>query len=257
MKRCFGLLQWLSFLLVLAAMSSCEKKTDDTVYDVPANYFRLEPGKYIVYRLDSTRFSNFGQDEIIVSYQAKEVVEGSSIDLLGRPAWDIVRYIRDINSTNENDWRTEVNYQVISDNGKIEVYENNLRFVKMIAPVKDGNSWSGNGFLPEDPFSKYEFSAAVSMDLWDYAYEDAGTSLEINGKMYDSTVTITQVNDSSNVPVVDLGVVADKTVWIEKYAKNLGLISKEVVIWEYQPPVGAVEGYRSGFGLKLTIVDHN
>jgi hypothetical protein len=257
MKRCFGLLQGLSFLLLLAAINGCEKKTDDTVYDKPADYFQLKTGKYVIYRLDSTRFVNFGQDEVVVSYQAKDVVEGLTTDLLGRPAWRVVRYLRDINSTNDNDWREEIDYEVVPGDNYLEVYENNLRFIKLHGPVKEGHNWIGNGYLPDEPFSNYEFSAAVNIQFWDYTYEETNATLELNGKTYDSTITITQIDDSSNVPILDPGVIAQKTIWTEKYAKNIGLVYKNVVIWEYQPPTGTDQGRRVGFGIRLSIIDHN
>lgn len=256
MKKCFTLIQWCSCLLFLAVLNSCEKKTDNTVYDKPAAYAQLEQGKYIIYRLDSLRFVNYGLDELIVSYQAKDVVEGVTTDQLGRQAWRVQRYLRDINSTNEDDWKANIDYEIVPGDNYLEVYENNLRFIKLQSPMKEGFSWTGNGYLPDEPFNQYEFTAAMNIHLWDYTYEEAGISVELNGKNYDSTVTVSQIQDSSNVPILNPDMIAQKTVWVEKYAKNIGLIYKEVAIWEYQPPVTS-DGQRVGFGIRLTILDHN
>lgn len=256
MKRRFSLLQWISCLLLLAVLG-CEKKTDDRVYDKPADYFPMQVGKYILYRLDSTRFVNFGQDEEISSYQAKDIVEGVTTDQLGRQAWRVVRYLRPLNSTNEQDWVGNVDYEVIPGDNYVEVYENNLRFVKLTGPVKEGHTWIGNGYLPDEPFPKYEFTAAVNIHFWDYTIDEVGVVSNINNQPYDSTVTITQINDSSNVPVTNPSVIGQKMRWIEKYAKNVGLVYKDVLIWEYQPPTGTEDAYRTGFGLRLTILGHN
>lgn len=44
----------------------------------------------------------------------------------------------------------------------------------------------------------------------------------------------------------------------EKYAKGLGLVYQELLMWEYQPPNGAnPNGFRNGFGVKRSIIDHN
>lgn len=257
MKKCFTLLQWCSLAVLLVIISSCEKETDDRQYDKPTDYYQLEIGKYIIYRLDSTRFINFGQDEDVVSYQAKDVVEGTTTDLLGRPAWRIQRYMRDINSTDDRDWKESMAYEVTPGENTLELYENNLRFIKIQGPVKEGHNWVGNGFLPDQPFSQYEFTASVSIQFWDYTIDETGVTAEVNGKPYDNTVTITQVNDSSNVPVIDLGRIGQKTVWIEQYAKNIGLIYRDAVIWEYQPPIGSEPGKKVGFGIRLSILDHN
>lgn len=257
MKKRFTLLQWFSCLALLAILIGCEKKTDDTQYDQPTDYLQLEIGKYITYRLDSTRFANFGLDEVIASYQAKDVVEGTYTDALNRPTWRIQRYLRDINSTNEADWQANIAYEVIKGENTIEVNENNLRFIKLQGPVKEGHSWMGNGYLPDEPYSQYEFSITEGMEFWEYTYEEFGVT-EMNGKTYDNTITVTQINDSTDIPVIDPYRPGSKTVWIEKYAKNIGLIYRDVAIWEYQPPVGSEpQGKKVGFGIRLSILDHN
>lgn len=45
---------------------------------------------------------------------------------------------------------------------------------------------------------------------------------------------------------------------VEKYAKGIGLVYQELLMWEYQPPNGSnPNGYRNGFGVKRSIIDHN
>ena len=41
---------------------------------------------------------------------------------------------------------------------------------------------------------------------------------------------------------------------IEKYAKNVGLVFKELTMWDYQPNNG---GQKRGFGIKMWMIDHN
>ena len=40
----------------------------------------------------------------------------------------------------------------------------------------------------------------------------------------------------------------------EFYAKGIGMVSQELVMWEYQPRNG---GYKVGFGVKHTMLNHN
>jgi hypothetical protein len=44
---------------------------------------------------------------------------------------------------------------------------------------------------------------------------------------------------------------------IEKYAKNIGMVYKELLMWEYQPNPTGAGGNFFGFGVKLTMIDHN
>jgi hypothetical protein len=95
------------------------------------------------------------------------------------------------------------------------------------------------------------------MDLWDYTYQGVNQSIIVNDVVYDSTATVLQIADSSNVPIEFPDGLAFKNYWTETYAKNIGLIYREVVMWEYQPPISGNPGFRSGFGLKMTIIEHN
>jgi hypothetical protein len=44
---------------------------------------------------------------------------------------------------------------------------------------------------------------------------------------------------------------------IERYAKNIGLVYKELLMWEFQATPGGQGGSLTGFGVKLTMIDHN
>lgn len=44
---------------------------------------------------------------------------------------------------------------------------------------------------------------------------------------------------------------------VRKYAKGIGLVYEELTMWEYQPNPGGLEGYRTGFGVKRSMIDHN
>lgn len=238
-------------------LAGCEKKNDNYSSDAVTDYVNLQVGKYVIYRLDSTGFVNFGQKDTVISYQAKDVVDAQITDNLGRPSWRIVRYLRDTGSTSESDWAPKLTYQVTPSRENIEVNEANFRYLKLVLPVKEGYSWKGNGYLPDNPYvDLYEFSNDEDIQDWDYTYQNVGASATFNNKNYDSTITVLQIADSTNLPLT-AGIPASKTYWSETYAKHIGLVYKEVVMWEYQPPTNTNSGYRHGFGIKMTILDHN
>ena len=218
----------------------------------------LQTGKYIHYRLDSMLFIDFGQRDTVVSYDAKDIVDGELTDNLGRQTFRIIRYLRDINSTSEDDYIAKLTYFVTPTRESVEVLEENLKFQKLRLPVNNGFNWHGNTFLPATPyFEIYQFSNDEDINLWDYTYMNVNEPAIINDNTYDSTVTVQQVADSSNVPIDFPDGLAYRNYWTETYAKNIGLVYKEVVMWEYQPPNSGNPGFRSGFGLKMSIIDHN
>jgi hypothetical protein len=240
-----------------ALLSGCGNKNDDYASEPVTDYMNLQVGKYILYRLDSTKFVAFGQTDTVTTYLAKDVVEGTITDNLGNTGYRIVRYIRDTASSSEFDWRAILTMQAYPSRGKLETVEGNFRYIKLALPIKDGYSWKGNGYLPANPYvSLFEFSNDEDIQTWDYTYQDMGVSNTYNGKTYDSTISVLQVDNSEGLPIT-AGLPAARTYWIEKYAKNVGLVYKEVIMWEYQPGSSSSQSYRQGFGLKLTILDHN
>ena len=235
---------------------SCNKK-DDFKSDSMTDYFITTPGKFIRYKLDSLRFTEFGQGEIIVSYDAKDVVD-APIDILGPNTFHITRYTRPWGSTNENEWTPQMAYSVSLSYDQVKVLEDNLTFVKMKLPVKFGNSWLGNVFLPIHPLApRYQFSNDGDMREWEYTYEEVGQPATIGDKSYESTVTIQHVADSQNAPITQPDLIGYRNFSSEVYAKGVGLVYKDLRMWEYQPKNGDKDAYKTGFGIQLTAIEHN
>ncbi|WP_276481828.1 hypothetical protein [Paraflavitalea pollutisoli] len=257
MKRHVTLYSLVAMLVLLVAISGCDKETDQSTFETPDQYIPLQVGKYIRYQVDSLIWLNVGDNYAIRSYQAKDVVEGTGTDLLGRPSWRVQRYMRSLKSTNEAEWAPAFNYEVVRAGNNIELVENNLRFVKMQTPLVEGRGFMGNGYLPSSLYyDQFKLTITGNIGKWESTYEEFGAA-EINGKNYDSTITVTMVNDSIEVPIIDRSRSASKTVWVEKYAKGIGLIYRDVALWEYNPPsLGNAASY-AGFGIRLTILDHN
>lgn len=250
---------WYTLILFTVSIFHACNKQDASINNTQLiEYMPLQTGKYIHYRLDSMRFIDFGQRDTVVSYDAKDVIDGELTDNLGRQTFRVIRYLRDISSTNEEDYIARLTYFVTPTRESIEVQEENLKFQKLRLPVNNGYNWHGNSFLPSTPyFEIYQFSNDEDINLWDYTYMYVNEPMTINDNIYDSTATVLQVADSSNVPIEFPEGLAYRNYWTETYAKNIGLIYKEVVMWEYQPPNSGNPGFRSGFGIKLSIIDHN
>ena len=245
-------------LLVILVIPGCKKETASFSSDQPSEYFNLAPGKYIIYDLDSTLYINFGQTDTVVHYLAKDLVDTLVTDNLNRPAWRVIRYLREAQSTNDADWTPKLTYLIIPGEKSVEVVENNMRYLKVQLPVTTGFQWKGNSSLPTSPYeSIYQFSNDEDIQYWTYNYDAINEAADVNSNIYENTISITQAADSVNVPIDFPEVFAYRNLWTEKYAKGIGLIYKEVSMWEYQPPNGGSPGYRVGYGLTLRIREHN
>src|SRR6478736_9235914 len=129
----FRFFSHLAPVLLILVNFGC-KKSNPLVTDTPADYYPMHVGNYIIYRMDSLKYVNVGSQDIVISYHAKEVVEDSITDNLGRPSYRVTRYLSDTNESAA--WVPSIAYMVTPLKGSVEVVENNLRFIKLVTPVQ-------------------------------------------------------------------------------------------------------------------------
>ena len=227
MKLNYSLLS--GFLILIILFGACHKSP--SLSTEPLSDFTFShSGQYIIYRLDSTVFINYGTQKTVNSYLLKDVADTIITDNLGRKGWRVFRYITD--TAMQTGWQSQETYFVTTSQSTMEVDENNLRFIKLATPVSYGFSWLGNTYLPYNPLQdSYQYNTADNLDWsgWNYTYQNINDTLSYNGTVYDSTVTVLQVNDSTNSSSV-----SSRTYWIEKYGRHVGLLYKEIQMWEYQ-----------------------
>ncbi|HZH65285.1 MAG TPA: hypothetical protein VEY10_10370 [Flavisolibacter sp.] len=241
-------------LPVLAAILffSCKKESEEFKTEAVSDYLLTKPGKFIVYRTDSM-ITNRGAAFVTRSYQEKHQADALITDNLGRSSYRIFRYLRD--TTGNGPWQPSGSYFVTPLPNSVEVVENSLRFLKLAGPVRENNSWRGNRFLPADLYASYDLDANGIED-WEYNYTSTENSVTLGGKPYNNVITVDQVNEGINAPVTNFGEYGYKNYSVEQYAKGIGLIYQEFIVWQYQPTNVSRPGYR-GFGVKRSIIDHN
>jgi hypothetical protein len=247
--------------IILSSLFSCNEK-EEFVTDKLTDYFILTPGKYITYRLDSMVFTGFGRITEIHKYQVKHVIDALITDNIGRPSYRVFVYIRD--SAGTQPWVPAGNtYFITALADQVELVENNFRFIKIHAPVKDAFTWKGNKYLPTDtcggPYCPlYKFSNDDEMQNWDYYYDGNSSSFSYRGINYSNVISVEQADESFNVPIIVPTSYAARTKSVEKYSKDIGLVYREHELWEYQPNTGNPAGpYKTGFGITMWMIDHN
>ena len=241
------------FLLLLsgALIAGCSKQNELLKLTPLSDYYPLQVGKYITYNLDSTVFINFGQKDTIISYQVLDSVNAQITDNLGRPAYRIFRYIR---KNAGQPWTPNNTFMAVPTDNTIEYIEDNLRFQKLKLPVENGVTWKGNSFI--DTYSLY--SVFKYLDDWDYTYDSVNTPLTLGSVQLANTITVDERDEFlGQDPKLPTTQYAEKTYSIEKYAKNIGLVYREFIHWEFQGTQPGRPAYYTGYGVKLTIIDHN
>lgn len=236
-------------IIATVTFSSCKKSTDDFKVVSPGDYYPLKVGKYITYSLDSTVFVNFGTVKQVHSYQVRLTIDALITDNLGRPAYRIIRYIR---PTSTAPWVADNTFMAVVTESSVEFIENNMRFLKMKAPVRNGFSWKGNTYI-----DTYSLNSDVKyLDDWDYTYDSLDMKITLGALTIDSTLKVAQRDEVIGNPS-DAASYSEINYGAEKYAKGLGLIYRNFLHIEYQPPRPGVGAYSQGYGVKMTMIDHN
>jgi hypothetical protein len=246
MRRRFCRYTILSFLIII--IYSCNKN-NPLITDTPADYYPMHVGNYIIYRMDSLKFVNVGSQDSVISYHAKEVVDDTITDNLGRLSYRVIRYLSDTNEIAE--WTPSIAYMVTPLPGSVEVVENNLRFIKMITPVQDGITWLGNAYID----TKSDDSPVPYMDGWNYIYSSTGMPFNVLAGTVPMSVIVNEANNVSGLGDSSY----TQTIFSEEvYGKNIGLIYKRFLYSVYQSPnVEYPAGATIGYGLTFNMVSHN
>jgi hypothetical protein len=259
MKHSF-LLRFCVISTLFIGLYSCGNKKEEFTTEPLSDYFPLEKGKYITYRLDSLVFVDFEKEREIHRYQVKHVVDEIVMDNEGRPSYRIYRWIRDSAGTSE--WQANGSYYITPLEDQIEVIEDNLRFIKLHEPFRDGFNWKGNQYLPGDAYESfgYAFSNDNSMRNWDFTYNLFDTYWEYQGYEYNDVYTVEEEDYADNVAedghIFSPTQYANRTKAVERYGKDIGLVYREYELWEYQPTTRP-EPFYIGFGIRMWMIDHN
>ena len=243
-------LSW-CFVCCLFFLVACKKDPEQLVTEEISDYSPLIVGKYIIYQLDSLVSRNQGASLIKVSYQVKHEVSAATTDNNNRPAYRITRYIR---KAAPQAWVPDNSFMAINTGTSLEFVENNMRFVKLRLPVKNGFSWKGNSYL-----DTYSFNSEIKyLTDWDYTYDSVASQLSVGSLTIDSTIKVDQRDEIIGNPA-DINAYSEVNTGTEYYAKGIGLVHRRFLHLEYQPPTPGVAGAYSDFsyGVTLTMIEHN
>lgn len=166
------------------------------------NFFYPKIGQSIVYDVEDTQYELTGKFTL-KTYQLKEVNVSTFKDLDGKEALRIERYRR------ENDvekWTIDSIFTAKKEVDKALKTENNVTYIKISFPFKEGLRWNGNAYN--------------SFGNDSYEMKKVNQLFQINGRKFDNSVTIIQQNDSTLV---------DLKRRIEVYAENIGMIYQEKI----------------------------
>jgi len=190
-------------LIGLLNLLSCKKQTESISVDLGYEYFPNTIGNYVIYQVDSLYYNDFTSTIDTFNFQMKEKITENFNDLSQRVTQRIERFYR---KNESDDWLLKDVWFANRTANSAEKVEENIRFVKIIFPLKLNNIWNGNRFnnLGEQNYSLSKLHEKFNLD----------------NLKFDSIVYITQENDSNLI---------EKKIAYEVYAKHIGLVYKKQI----------------------------
>ncbi len=200
--------QYIIISLIFILVYSCKKETIPVNNgDMNYEYFPNDTNTWVIYDVRSIIFDIPSNINDTFYYQIKEIIESKYIDDEGRETMRIERYIKNKDSILPYDsleWEIKDVWTANLKQNSAEKVEENVRYVKLLFPIKGDKEWNGNAYNIKEPE--------------EYKYMNVFIQKQINGITFPETVTVLQ-KDNYNL-------IEDEYA-IEIYAKNIGMIYKE------------------------------
>ncbi len=245
MKRLLPLVA-LAILSLLGA--SCNKSDNDSfVYEEPTRgFFPLQVGHYVVYDVDSVTWDNFDCSKKTRHLQMRYMVADTFTDNSGRPSFRVDVEQRD---NPDSAWAVSQVFYATPTQSGVEVVMQNLRFEKMVFPVRNNVQWLGNRAIDTTDASLSQYGG------WVYRYSNYLQPYN-NGRLnFGSTVTVTAIDDSVNNPETMPDAYAERNFFREVYAYAVGMVYRESTYWTYDPASPST-ACRKGFSVVMRAIQY-
>lgn len=254
----------ISFFLLLPFLFFACERIVETLTLAEFDYYPVEVGKYKVYQIDSIVYDEYNCAVQTATYQIKEVTETETTDGEGAVAFIIKRYFR---KTNADAWTLHNIWTEKIEDNQIQRVEDNQRIIKMVSPMQQDRRWDGIVYIRRDTLVPIRGGSIDMFKDWDdFVCDNIGGSFidTLSNIVYPDVAKIVQVDKTNNI---------ERRFSTEVYAKNIGLVYKEMRILDTQcRPRGTCTGNsdiascigtpwyikaEKGFILKQSLIEHN
>lgn len=246
------------FLLIgigyLFFQTACE---ETEVVDLDFNYefYPLDIGKYWIYDVDSIIY-DLSNTAIVIdtnSYQVREEIVDTTRDNEQRLIYVIHHFERQAAGL---PWQITEVYTTIRTDEMAERTEHNRRFIKLLFPAKIDQTWNGNRFFNTTENIEVAGETLEMFKGWEYKILSIDDNTSFNGLNFESVMLVQQADDENLI---------ERRFSQERYAKNVGLISRELHILDTQcggnlascSDLTWEEKAEKGFILSMRLIEYN
>jgi len=232
-------------VLVIALLStlllSCnQQELEDIPVDYGYEYYPLEVGRSWTYQVDSITFDPAVGGTAIDSFRTflREVIVDTLLDAAGQTQYRVEQYYRRHDSL---PWQISKVLTMAREERRALRTEDNLKFVKIPFPIKDADTWDGNQFFDEQTtFVLIRGEQVAMFKDWAYSVLQEGKQAIIGDLEFEEVANLQNADDESQI---------ERRYAIEQYAKNVGLIYRELEILDTQCQVCCASDFETCEGI--------
>ena len=211
--------------VILGLLFSCDNgETEEIVIDYGYEYYPLEIGNSWTYQVDSIIFDPAIGGTALDSTRSyiREVITDTLESADGETAFIIEHYYRHHDTLA---WEIASVYTLVADEQRAYRTEDNLRFIKLVFPLKKGSNWDGNAFFDDTRDILIAGESVEMFKNWSYEVLESGISRQIGDLLFEEVAVVQNADDENLI---------ERRYAVEEYARGVGLISKELLIADTQ-----------------------
>lgn len=238
------------FCLLPFAFWSCSKSTNDTFSGFRAlDYFTITSGATHIYTIDSIIFDPGTGIVKIDTFRwfAQEIIRDTFTDSQKNINYLVDRYEHSRNA-NDTVWLYRRTYVVTVTNQNIQKVEGTFRYIKLPNNFVLNQQWDGNAYL--DTYATIQVANNTVLPFiqtWKSAITSVNSTETISNKTFSDVTTVEAKSDPN--------ILTERRYQLEKYAKGIGLISRQLEILDTQildPTKTWEKKAQKGFILRMT-----
>jgi hypothetical protein len=251
LSNAFSLMaRWRHIMAVFAVffLISCASKSEtETLPNRGKDYYPLSVGNTALFDLDSVIYDPLPASIQIDTYrwQAREVLSDTLRSKTGTLVFVVDRSIKARTSV---DWTPRETFAASLTADHALLSENNLTYIKFPMFFDVGTNWDGNLF--NDVSTRLEVAGEILEPFskkWTFEVLSYGKAEKIGTKDYTDVLTVQAQSDPK--------ILTEKRYSLEKYARGIGLVYREIKILDTQKLDASIaweKKAQKGFIVKMT-----
>jgi hypothetical protein len=244
-------------LLCVGAILMCCCTDDPVIIDRGEDYFPLEVGRVLEYKVDSIIFDDAGATNKLDTFSSfvRERVLDKIADLEGDTVFRIQREHRGMP---DDPWQVTDIWTAASDGVEAQRVEENQRLVKMVFPLYKAREWNPTKYINTLIMIPVGTETINMFSFWEGEVSSIHLPEQIGAFAFDSVMTCFQADDDVNI--------LERRFVLEKYAKGIGLVfrSDTIVDSRCKRLSGAscvglnwMQKGEKGYIMQMELINHN